>query len=142
MSVKTPLHVRFYETDLMGVVHHSNYIRWFEIGRVDFLRSIGIELQDLMNDKILFPITEVRAKYTNPSHFDENLELETIPVHLTKVKMEFEYVVRNGEKILVRGFSQNVFTDMATGRITRLPEKYSKILEKAMAEELAKMSEE
>ena len=58
MSVKTPLHVRFYETDLMGVVHHSNYIRWFEIGRVDFLRSIGIELQDLMNDKILFPMAK------------------------------------------------------------------------------------
>lgn len=53
--------VNFYDTDAMAVVHHSNYIRWFEIGRVEFLREAGITLNQLMDDGYVFPITEVSA---------------------------------------------------------------------------------
>ena len=68
--------VQYYETDQMGCVHHSNYIRWFEIGRVEYLRSIGITLDMLMDDGYVFPITEVRAKYLSPGHFDEELLID------------------------------------------------------------------
>ena len=77
MFVKNFFRVHFYDTDEMGVVHHSNYIRWFETGRVEFLRSIGITLTEMMSDKILFPLTEIKAKYFHPAHFDDELELET-----------------------------------------------------------------
>ena len=124
--MKINLRVKFYDTDTMGVVHHSNYIRWFETGRVEFLRSIGIDLNEMLNDGISFPIVEVKAKYLNPAKFDDELEIETTALELTKVKMEFEYKIRRAgeEKILVEGFSRNVFTNAATGKITRLPEKY------------------
>ena len=124
--MKTFLRVHFYDTDTMGVVHHSNYIRWFETGRVEFLRVIGIDLNDMMNDGVLFPIVEINAKYHSPAKFDDELEIETSAVALTKVKMEFAYKIRKvgEEKILVEGFSRNVFTDAATGKISRLPEKY------------------
>ena len=139
MSVKTKLRVHFYDTDTMGVVHHANYIRWFETGRVEYLRSIGITLTEMMSDGILFPITEVRAKYLHSAKFDDDLELETTALELTKVKMEFNYKIRrqSDEKILVTGYSQNVFTNSATGKISRLPEKYFSKLEKAMIEEMA-----
>ncbi|MBR5914788.1 MAG: acyl-CoA thioesterase [Selenomonadaceae bacterium] len=139
MSVKTTLRVHFYDTDEMGVVHHANYIRWFETGRVEYLRSIGITLTEMMSDGILFPITEVRAKYLNAAKFDDDLELETTALELTKVKMEFDYKIRRqiDGKILVKGYSQNVFTNAATGKISRLPEKYFSKLEKAMLEEMA-----
>ena len=66
MMVTTVAHkVNFYDTDAMAVVHHSNYIRWFEIGRVEFLRQAGITLTELMDDGYVFPITEVSAKYMN-----------------------------------------------------------------------------
>ena len=130
--MKINLRVKFYDTDLMGVVHHSNYIRWFETARVEFLRELGIDLTEMMNDGILFPIVEIQAKYFEPAKFDDELELEIIPAVLTKAKWEFEYKVRRAgqEKILVEGFSRNVFTSAETGKIMRLPEKYfSKLTE-------------
>ena len=53
--------VRYVETDMMGVVHHSNYFRWFEMGRVAWLRAAGVELWELMNANIIFPITHVKS---------------------------------------------------------------------------------
>ena len=139
MSVKTTLRVHFYDTDEMGVVHHANYIRWFETGRVEYLRKIGITLTEMMSDGILFPITEIKAKYHHAAKFDDDLELETTALELTKVKMEFDYKIRRqiDGKILVTGYSQNVFTNSETGKISRLPEKYFSKLEKAMIEEMA-----
>ncbi|WP_405760406.1 acyl-CoA thioesterase [Anaerovibrio slackiae] len=118
--------VNFYDTDAMAVVHHSNYIRWFEIGRVEFLRQAGITLTELMDDGYVFPITEVSAKYMNSGYFDDELIIETTPVALTKAKMAFSYRVLRAadDTVLVTGFTQNVFTSRVTGKITRLPDKY------------------
>ena len=118
--------VNYYDTDAMAVVHHSNYIRWFEIGRVEFLRQAGITLTELMDDGYVFPITEVSAKYMNSGYFDDELIIETTPVALTKAKMAFSYRVLRAcdDTVLVTGFTQNVFTSRATGKITRLPDKY------------------
>ena len=137
MSVKTALRVRFYDTDEMGVVDHANYIRWFETGRVEYLRSIGITLTDMMSDGILFPITEIRAKYLHAAKFDDDLELETTAVALTKVKMEFKYKIRRKSdgQLLVKGYSQNVFTNAATGKISRIPEKYFSKMETALIDD-------
>ena len=126
MTIKTNYQVHFYDTVTMGVVHHSNYIRWFEIGRVEYLRKINIDLNEMMADGILFPITKVEAQFHSPARFDDILEIETTATALTKAKMEFEYkVFRSGEdKVLVTGFTQNVFTNKETGKITRLPDKF------------------
>jgi acyl-CoA thioester hydrolase len=118
--------VNFYDTDAMAVVHHSNYIRWFEIGRVEFLREAGITLNQLMDDGYVFPITEVSAKYVNSAKFDDELIIETTPEALTKAKMAFTYRIlrASDDTLLVTGRTQNVFTSMETGKITRLPETY------------------
>ena len=123
-------HVDFFDTDAMEVVHHSNYIRWFEIGRVEFLRAAGITLGELMADGYVFPITDVSAKFLSPGRFDDVLVIETTPTALTKAKMAFDYrVLRKGEDtVLVTGHTQNVFTSRETGKIARLPEKYYKKL--------------
>lgn len=132
MIVKTLYRVKFYDTDTMGVVHHSNYIRWFETGRVEFLRELGIDLNDMMNDGILFPIVEVGAKFHAPAHFDDELEIETTAEALTKAKMKFNYVIRRHgeERILAEGTSTNVFT--SDGKICRLPDKYFSKLVKGL----------
>jgi len=118
--------VNFYDTDAMNVVHHANYIRWFEIGRVEFLRLCGITLDDLMADGYLFPITDVSAKFVNPGRFDDILVIETTPAALTKAKMAFDYRIlkKDDEAVLVTGHTQNVFTHRETGKIMRLPDKY------------------
>ena len=127
-TTKTKCHVNFFDTDLMGVSHHSNYIRWFEIGRVEFLREIGIDLNEMMNDGIMFPITKVDAEYHSPSHFDEIIEVQTTATALTRAKMEFEYKVMRDDELLVIGHTQTVFTDKVSGKIKRLPEKYFSLM--------------
>lgn len=137
MPVVTEHRVNFYDTDAMAVVHHANYIRWFEIGRVEYLRSIGITLNEMMEDGYVFPITDITAKYVSPGYFDDDLLIETTATALTRVKMDFDYrIMRKADhKVLVTGKSQNVFTSQKTGRITRLPDKYYTKLKAAMDEE-------
>ena len=120
---KTKIHVNFYDTDAMAVVHHSNYIRWFECGRVDFLKENGLTLGELMDDGYSFPITEVSASYHSPGYFDDNLIVETVPTALTQES--------DGE-LLVTGHTQNVFTKKETGKITRIPDKFYLRLKAAM----------
>lgn len=133
MTVTTTHRVKFFDTDVMGVVHHSNYIRWFETGRVEFLRAIGINLNEMMRDGILFPIIDIGAKFHAPAHFDDDLEILTTAEALTRAKMKFSYAIRKcgDEKILAEGTSTNVFT--SGGKICRLPEKYSSQLVKGLS---------
>lgn len=134
MDTRTDLKVHFYDTDTMAVVHHSNYVRWFEIGRVEFLRSAGITLNELMEAGYVFPITEVSAKYHAPARFDDELVIITHPEALTKAKMAFSYEIRKktDDTLCVTGFTQNVFTSRESGKIVRLPEVYAEKLQAAM----------
>lgn len=132
MTVTITERVKFFDTDTMGVVHHSNYIRMFETGRVEFLRALGISLNEMMSDGILFPIVEVNAKFHSPAQFDDVLEISTIAEALTRAKMQFRYEIRRRgeEKILAEGSSTNVFTH--DGKICRLPEKFFERLLKGL----------
>ncbi len=132
--------VRFVETDMMGVVHHANYLRWFEMGRVAYLRACGISLGELMAADIIFPITEVQVKYKNSCTFDDDFEVQTTMSAFNKAKMDFSYKVirlRDGA-VAVEGHTRNVFTDKE-GRIVRLePQWFDKIKKVFDAEKAAK----
>ena len=117
--------VRFVETDMMGVVHHANYFRWFEMGRVEYLRQAGVLLPELMAEGIMFPIHDVSCQYHAPARFDDLISIETKMAELSPVKMIFAYqVVREHDGVLLAvGRTQNVFTNNA-GKIIRLPSCY------------------
>ena len=95
MPVISTHRVNFYDTDAMEVVHHANYIRWFEIGRVAYLRRIGITLGALMEAGYVFPIIKVGAEFHAPGHFDDELVIETTATALTRAKMAFSYRILN-----------------------------------------------
>ncbi len=132
--------VRFVETDMMGVVHHANYLRWFEMGRVAYLRACGISLGELMAADIIFPITEVQVKYKNSCTFDDEFEVQTTMSAFNKAKMDFAYKVirlRDGA-VAVEGHTRNVFTDKE-GHIVRLePRWFDKIKKVFDAEKAVK----
>lgn len=117
--------VRFVETDMMGVVHHSNYFRWFEMARVEYLRQAGISLLDMMAAGILFPITDVSCKYRASARFDDWILIKSTMAELSKIKMVFTYeVFRESDGLLLAtGRTQNAFTD-EQGKIIRLPADY------------------
>ena len=85
--------VRFVETDMMGVVHHANYLRWFEMGRVAYLRACGITLGELMDAGVVLPITEVKSQYKNSCTFDDDFEVQVKMTAFNKAKMEFNYKI-------------------------------------------------
>ena len=130
MMVAVKDRVRFVETDLMGVVHHSNYLRWFEMARVEYLRTANVLLPDLIADGILFPITEVQCKYRQSAYFDEMIRVEARLVDFSRAKLCFAYrVVRETDNVLLaEGITQNVFTD-EKGRVIRLPQLYFERIE-------------
>lgn len=117
--------VRFVETDMMGVVHHANYFRWFEMGRVEYLRERDVLLKELLTDQIIFPITDVECHYQASARFDDIIVIETTLEKISPVKMMFTYrVLREVDgTLLATGRTQNVFTDH-NGKIIRLPRKY------------------
>lgn len=130
--------VRFVETDMMGVVHHANYLRWFEMGRVAYLRACGITLGELMDAGVIFPITEVKANYKNSCTFDDDFEVQVRMSAFNKAKMEFDYRVirlRDGA-VAVEGHTRNVFTDKE-GRIIRLEPRWFAKIQKVYAAEKA-----
>ena len=123
--------VRFVETDMMGVVHHSNYFRWFEMARVEYLRQVGVLLTDMMAEDIVFPITDVDCKYRASAKFDDYILIEAVLAKVSKVKMLFTYrVLREADGLLLAtGSTQNAFTNKQ-GKIIRLPDKYFEKLHK------------
>lgn len=135
----TSLQVRFYETDMMEVAHHTNHLRWFEMGRVEFFRSCGISLWDMMNEGIVFPITKVSCEYKESARFDDIITVEVTVAKLTRAQCVFTYrLVREADGALIAtGETQNVFTDKETGKIIRLPD----VFYKAMVAKAAKKEE-
>ena len=102
------------------------------LASVKFLRTLGIDLNEMMNDGILFPIIEVGAKFHAPAKFDDELEIITTAEVLSRAKMKFNYEIRRRgeEKILAEGNSTNVFT--SDGKICRLPDKFFSKLAKGL----------
>lgn len=128
--------VRFVETDMMGVVHHANYLRWFEMGRVAYLRAAGVTLGELLAAGVLFPLTEAEAKFQNPLAFDDEFEVQASMTACTRAKMDFAYRVlrlRDG-KVAVTGRTRNVFTD-ARGKIIRLQPLFFDKMRKSFEQE-------
>ncbi len=127
--------VRFVETDMMGVVHHSNYFRWFEMARVEYLRQAGVLLNDLMAEDIVFPITDVDCKYRQSARFDDYILIEAVLAEISKVKMVFIYrVLREHDgALLATGRTQNAFTNRQ-GKIVRLPDSYFKKMSSPLPE--------
>ncbi len=98
-----PLTVRFCETDLMGIVHHSNYLVYFEAGRVDWLRKRGVRYEDWVAIDVHLPVVDAKLKYRKAAKFDESLVVETICASLSVVTVVFKYRILRGSDVLCDG---------------------------------------
>ena len=123
--------VRYSETDQMGVVYHGNYIPYFEIGRVEWLRNKGISYKWMEENGIMLPVVSLTMNYKKPARYDELLTLKTILKNRTAVKIEFDYELYNeSEELLTTGNSILVFVDMKTGKPISPPQYISAILDR------------
>jgi len=135
--------VQYYETDQMGIVHHSNYIRWFEEARVDVLDQAGIGYKKMEEEGIISPVLEVQATYKTMTHFGETVQVSmTIPKY-NGVILEIKYEVKDKETKETRctGYSRHCFLDRQ-GKPISLKKKYSEIDQKMRMLESEKKEEQ
>ena len=87
--------VNYYETDKMGITHHSNYIRWMEEARIDFLEQIGFSYDKLEKDGIISPVIAVECDYKMSTTFDDNIEIQVEIEEFKGVKLVIKYTMKN-----------------------------------------------
>lgn len=118
--------VRYAETDQMAVVYHGNYAQYFEMGRVEWLRNLGISYKWMEDNGVMLPLVSLSMNYKKPARYDDLLTIRTIFKSQTSVKIEFDYEIYNelGE-LLTTGNSILVFVDIKTGKPI-LPPTYIK----------------
>ena len=83
--------VRYAETDQMGVVYHGNYAPYFEMGRVEWLRDLGLSNRVMEEQEAMLPVVSLTMNYKRPARYDDNLKVRTIFKSLSGVKIEFDY---------------------------------------------------
>jgi acyl-CoA thioester hydrolase len=103
LTSSMPIRVRFCETDLMGIVHHANYLVYFEAGRVDWLHRRGINYEEWAKRGIHLPVVETRLRYRKAARFDETLIVASTCAEVTRVTVRFGYVITRGEARLCEG---------------------------------------
>lgn len=109
--------VRYAETDQMGVVYHGNYAEYFEMGRVEWLRNLGLTYKFMEQNGVMLPVVSLTMNYKKPARYDDLLTVRTIFKRQESVKIEFDYEILSEQgDLLTTGNSVLVFVDMKTGR--------------------------
>jgi len=120
--------VRYGETDQMGVVYHSNYFLYFEMGRTDLLRAAGLAYADLERRGLYLVVTEASCRYRSAARYDEILRIETRVAGLGKASVRFEYAVRAEDGRLVAEGGTDLASVDAGKKPVRLPPEVAALL--------------
>jgi len=118
------LRTRYAETDQMGVVYYGNYPQYLEIGRVEWLRAIGLTYKEMEAEGIMMPVVSLQIQYKKPALYDELITIRTKLKDLPSTKIEFDYEILNEKgELLSTANTILVFVDAKTFRPIRCPEK-------------------
>lgn len=126
------LNVRYAETDQMGVVHHANYLVWFELGRTEYCKAKGFSYRDMEKEEdALMIVAEIYCRYKSPAFYDDIILVRTKLEEIRSRTLRFIYEIFRpaDETILVEGESLHIFTDK-NKRVRTLPTKYKDFLAK------------
>jgi acyl-CoA thioester hydrolase len=127
--------VRYAETDQMGVVYHANYLVWFEVGRVELLRQMGLDYKSMERDEgCMIAVVEATVRYKAPARYDDELIVRTRLVQARSSLAKFEYgIVRVEDGLLLcEGATTHVVVDRAMKR-AQIPERYAAVFQEVMA---------
>ena len=126
LTATTTLRARYAETDAQGVVHHSSYIIWFELGRVELLRAHGISYREMEAQGLAIVVSELQARYHAAARYDDLVLVETTLALVRSRQVAFDYrlALADTGALLVTGRSTHIVVDKNTGRPTRLPAEW------------------
>lgn len=128
--VETTFHVRYAETDQMGIVHHAAYLVWMEEGRSQWLRAHGNSYAQFEKEGLMLAVSEVNARYLQPARYDQLVTIrcwvESVQSRL--VQFNYEIVEPESQAILVKGYSKHICLNRAR-QVALIPDKWRRILE-------------
>jgi acyl-CoA thioester hydrolase len=133
--LETRLRVRYAETDQMNVVYHSNYVIYFEVGRVEFMRQLGFTYREMeLEDQLHLPVVEVRCRFKAPARYDDELIIRTHIARLRSSLIQFQYQILRGDDgtLLAEGESTHVSVNAKMEK-TPFPEKYMNVFRRVAA---------
>ena len=134
MTAETRIRVRYGEVDRMGYLHHGNYPLYFEEGRTDLIRKLGLTYREMEDQGILLPVRELTIRYFQPALYDDEVIIRTTLVKKPSIRMEFEYQMLNlAGDLLAEASTTLVFVDAGSRKPIRAPEFFEEIIQKYFA---------
>jgi len=125
----------YYETDRMGIVHHSNYIRWMEEARLDFMQQAGLSYEDMEENGIIMPVIEVSCKYIFSVRYNQTVNIYSKPVFFNGIKAVYRYeiYIEDNNMLAASGESSHCFLDDAKRTPVSLKKRYTEFYDRGMA---------
>lgn len=123
ISHNTQIRVRYGETDQMGVVYHGNYAQYLEVGRIEWLRALGISYREMEKNGIILPVVSLSLNYKKSAKYDDliNVKTQLLKIPTASIKFDYEITNESGE-ILTLGSTVLVFINKKTNKPTKCPE--------------------
>jgi len=110
---ETTIRVRYQETDQMGMAYHANYLAWFEIGRTELMRSIGLPYIEFEKSNLYLPVLKAYCEYKHAARYDDLLTIITFIESLQYVRTVFNYEIRRDDKKIAGGYTEHAFINEA-----------------------------
>jgi acyl-CoA thioester hydrolase len=130
----TTVRIRYADTDQMRFVYNGKYLEFFEVGRTELIRELGMSYKQFEESGFLLPVYDAYIRYHSPAFYDEVLEIESILNTKPMAKLKIEYNIRVGEKLIASGYTQHAFVSTKTGRPVRSPELFNKLFDEHFKE--------
>ncbi|MBQ3043194.1 MAG: acyl-CoA thioesterase [Alistipes sp.] len=128
-SFETTIRVEYHHTDQMGIVHHSNYIKFFEVARTEWLRTVGMTYAEMERRGVMMPIVDVQVKYKQPAYYDELIKVRAFVDALPMARMTFRYEIHGEDgREIATGMTTLGFIDKVTRRPQRAPQWLMEVL--------------
>jgi acyl-CoA thioester hydrolase len=126
---ETTLRVRYGETDQMGYCYYGCYAQYFEVGRVEAIRNLGMTYKELENMGIMLPVSEYNVKYLRPAFYDDELTVRTAISEINGARIHFDYSLLRADKTIIATASTTlVFVNRKTMRPISAPEVFTSLL--------------
>ena len=129
----TRIRVEYHHTDQMGIVHHSNYVKFFEFARTEWLRAVGLTYAEMERRGVMMPIVEVQVKYRQPAYYDELIRVRAIVEEMPMARMTFKYeIYGEDDRPIATGLTTLGFIDSVTRRPQRVPSWLLEVLNREL----------
>lgn len=131
LSFEHKLRVEYHHTDQMGIVHHSNYVKFFEAARTEWLRAAGLTYAEMERRGVMMPIVEVNIRYKQPAYYDELIAITVTVDEFPQARMIFHYDIKGEDgRAIAHGSTTLGFIDSITRRPQRAPKWLMEVLER------------